>query len=402
MLRLAHSKTIDDSDFYQLENAIAYSQSVNRDTTNRYYVDIESEENVVLPMDNMSQYANLVQTRVGEDIVYNTPYSYDFGENAIDPVSDKQADIGRTFTWTSAYKNNENSSETSSVYSNYRGDLYASDEFVKAVVYCLYCGYYYNNNTGTLVNGDGIGNVEIDGNTYYYTEWNHLGTDLIDKANVEIYRYDRAYLDGRNETYYTTSVNNDYASGFTISFNDGTDKRELMQKLSDYLNSDDCSDALKRLNQKGYLRYFLRSTNYDYTASYNRTINDDLFSYLENYYGYYWSYYYGTKYAYVFRDGYSIDYIAFDSKDDNGNYRIATDEDRAAYNELVEFLENNGLSPVVSSSYYPNGMPTELTPVKEYLNITETTGSEQAKTWLPFSDKEAMVGKYVFDALIVY
>ena len=97
LVKLAHSKNIDNDSIMELDNAI-FDLTEGSATTNRYYVDIDSEENVVLPMNTMSKIAELVQTRVGDNIVYNTESSVNF-DRPVQALADGSADIGRVFNF---------------------------------------------------------------------------------------------------------------------------------------------------------------------------------------------------------------------------------------------------------------------------------------------------------------
>jgi len=111
LVRLAHSKLIEDEDFYSLGNAIAGVQSVNDNTTNKYYVDIDSKDEVKIPMNEMSDTVELVQTRVGSNVVYNSYGSVDFGDN-IPSVSNGQADVGTVYYLPNgAYASNDDPTE---------------------------------------------------------------------------------------------------------------------------------------------------------------------------------------------------------------------------------------------------------------------------------------------------
>ena len=135
-LSLAHSTTIDDEDFYELENAIYNVKGQYDNTTNRYYINIESEDDVVLPMNHMSSNAYLVQTRVGENVVYNTAQSVDFGENSVSAYPEG-ADYGKVYTLPDgSYMSEEDIhnvykyflSEGSLLY-KYNGNVYGTDSW---------------------------------------------------------------------------------------------------------------------------------------------------------------------------------------------------------------------------------------------------------------------------------
>ena len=71
VINLADSKTINDTDFYMLENAITHVND-SRVYTNKYYVDVESTDDIILPINNLSIDAILTQLKIGSHIVYNT------------------------------------------------------------------------------------------------------------------------------------------------------------------------------------------------------------------------------------------------------------------------------------------------------------------------------------------
>ena len=107
LVRLAHSKEIENQDFYELDNAIVSVQNVNEDTTNKYYVDINSENEVKIPMNDMTDRVELVQTRIGNTVVYNSYGSVDFGSN-IPAISNGEADFGTVYYMPNgAYASNE-------------------------------------------------------------------------------------------------------------------------------------------------------------------------------------------------------------------------------------------------------------------------------------------------------
>lgn len=347
LLRLAHSTTIDDKSFYRLENAIAYGESVNNNTTNRYYVDIDSDENVVLPMNNMSQHAHLVQTRIGDDIVYNTENSYDFGANSIDAVSDGTADIDRVFTVNSSY--------------------YASEEYLGKVASELYYGHRYNPQTGTVVSESGKRYVQVGNQLYYYTDWLKLGTDLIDKASVVSFTGEYRYLDGNLRSTYSSG---DYGpKTFYISFTNpgtGTTNLNFVNKLKDYLENGSNSSWMQNLpsltvgikSQDG--RY---STTYSYLSSVVNALTNNS----------------------TYKNGY-ITYLQF-----NTAKSMPDSNDYADFDDLVNFIESCGVDINNSTSYKPDNVATVEIPVTDYLNITETTGT--ARTKLEWADVYGIAGE---------
>lgn len=105
LIRLAHSQNIDSESIMELEKAIFSMEK--GESTNRYYVDIDSKEDVVLPMYTMSDIAELVQTRVGNDVVYNTGAAIDFANSAIDALPGENAPIGKAYSFKQSYKSGD-------------------------------------------------------------------------------------------------------------------------------------------------------------------------------------------------------------------------------------------------------------------------------------------------------
>ncbi|MDE7434779.1 MAG: hypothetical protein K2N01_03000, partial [Lachnospiraceae bacterium] len=65
VINLADSSTIDNADFYELDNAIAHRKN------NTYYVDLDSEDDIVLPMDHLSADAVLTKLKIGPETMYD-------------------------------------------------------------------------------------------------------------------------------------------------------------------------------------------------------------------------------------------------------------------------------------------------------------------------------------------
>ena len=132
---LAHSTNLNNQDFYELDNAIFTFSEVNQNSTNKYYVNIDSKDDIILPIDNMSTKLTLEQTRIGNKIVYNTEHSVDFAENAVgyetDGVSDGKADIGRIYKLSNGdLVNDLDYSNVQRLLGNLRYNYYISDDGV--------------------------------------------------------------------------------------------------------------------------------------------------------------------------------------------------------------------------------------------------------------------------------
>jgi len=112
VITLPHSTQIDYKSFVELEDSVFYCTGKNvptyntdRGTSRRFYIDIHSEDDTILPMSiesylaRSSKPAELVQTRIGDELVYNTTQSVDFGEDSIIPIFDgKDYDGGYGYT----------------------------------------------------------------------------------------------------------------------------------------------------------------------------------------------------------------------------------------------------------------------------------------------------------------
>ena len=211
LLQFAHSKNINSDSFYELDNAIFAERSVNKDTTNKYYVDIESEDNIVLPMDNMSSRLNLEQTRIGSNVVYNTGYALDFEDRAVglenNGVSDGKADLVRCFKW-------DMNGETAYATSKY------GDKISDGLSYAKYGNVYYNG-----------GYIEYDGKMVYIQDYDYAYGD-------NSYYYDdngqRIYLRDDSNTDYVDIIDRGYVltGGYT-----GLPGTEFDQDLIDQITN---------------------------------------------------------------------------------------------------------------------------------------------------------------------
>lgn len=92
---LPDSKNLDNSAFYELENAIRFLDDSSL-VANRYYVDIDSKDNVVLPLDKFSDDMLLSEVLVGARPVYRTASAIDYGDYEKENVS---------YTWDSIETN---------------------------------------------------------------------------------------------------------------------------------------------------------------------------------------------------------------------------------------------------------------------------------------------------------
>ncbi|MDE7435446.1 MAG: hypothetical protein K2N01_06465, partial [Lachnospiraceae bacterium] len=92
VINLADSSTIDDADFYELDNAIAHVKN------HTYYVDLDSEDDIVLPMDHLSADAALTKLKIGPETMYDNAGASVYMEDSYTLASADQ-EKGRVFTY---------------------------------------------------------------------------------------------------------------------------------------------------------------------------------------------------------------------------------------------------------------------------------------------------------------
>ena len=354
LLRLAHSTTIDNESFYELENAIFSSQSVNEETTNKYYVDIESKDKLVLPMDNMTDRATLVQTRIGDNVVYNTEDSFDFLDSSVDAVSDHLADKGRVYYSSNLpwYDNVDYSSEE---------DWQVIAKNIQNASAIEYQGNYYKVNSYTF---------------------SKFGADLIDNGNVVFAWSYQERLDGTTVNRRSGYNNEFYVSIDTSNGNIDTSinriyLNETTNNLIDYLNGDDCSDYLKRWMKESRVLWFFYyvSNGNSYSRSFTGTLDE--FINLVN-----------EEYSDTV---YYISSIRFTTFNDSETKKHGpAEEDYDAYQELVDAVQTSGskYGKTVNNRYtYKPVLESETTySIKEYLGINDA--AEQAKSVIPIFNNE--------------
>ena len=150
IITLPDSMSFDANAFLKLENAIVAAENINT-TTKRLYVNSESKKDIVLPMENMSSYVSLVQTRVGDNIVYDTENSVDFLDNAIGPVPEDTQNTGRALQLPD-------------------GTVVSEEDLSPVVDYLFSKGYYYL----TDANQENV----ISLLKFYYESYGRLGSSI--------------------------------------------------------------------------------------------------------------------------------------------------------------------------------------------------------------------------------
>jgi len=70
ILKLADSNTIDDKKFYEKDNAIFYDTD-GSSYERKYYADINSKNNLILPFDHADKRGTVIKTKIGNKTVFN-------------------------------------------------------------------------------------------------------------------------------------------------------------------------------------------------------------------------------------------------------------------------------------------------------------------------------------------
>ena len=278
LLQFAHSTNINNESFYELDNAIAFGNLVNENTTKRFYVDIDNEEDIVLPMDNMSTVLRLEQTRVGDNVVYNSGNTVDFGEYAVgyptNGVSDGKADKWRVVTVQ--YNGRLYSITPESLYNH----SYTSGDYD-------YYSYFYD-----CIYNAGFRVVELDGKYYIYNgiptvNGNEGWYNLVDRGNLVT---GGMYSGIPNTDFDEAAVQNNtsgksYPSEFYIKLSGIVDEDDVVDFLTafrTYCQASDTPDSVKAIyNSSNFKANASFTYECDYRYLYKQTGS---WSYGYNYY----------------------------------------------------------------------------------------------------------------------
>lgn len=350
LLKLPHCKNIDNNTFMQLESAFFAMEE--EDSTNKYYVDAESDKDIILPMTNMSNMLQLVQTRVGSDIVYNAFNSADFGDDKVSAVSDGKSDneYGRVFTIRR--------DGDSRVYTCAENNLID------------FAGWMRYESIMLELDGNRFSSIKLvtDDNNEYLTqeeylnsENNQLCMDIMDRGYIISYkdnRGNREYGDSRygysNYLYIEPNTVKD-AGQFFNALNNLTQSKDIYETDEGCLSMTGTTKAGSHYTDSGfgYCRpriYISGETSNDGWRSY-----DVYFTQLSQ----------CERFKKIFNSYNRIDQleICFNSTNAEPYEKI-----REALNDL-----NISLSSRYSSSYCDFSSETKI-PVSEYFNITEEIG----------------------------
>ena len=344
LVEFAHSTNIVEDDFWELDNAIFLAENVNENTTKKYYIDIESEDNIVLPMNNMSSRLTLEQTRIGDNIVYNTERGLDvtWHPEGLQAISNEKADKG----------------DPRRAFMLDNGVIVREDDFGE-LSHLLTDRQYYL--------------VELD-DQYYRVSWDSINgiqgnssyLSLIERGNV----LEGFFYTGVPGTEFDQeTINTKYPwktppSEAHIEFQNLDNEKavSLLKALKDYAADESTSQNVKNVINSGQFQFWMKDVwgyyGFNYAPTYPRTGDvDTLISVLENG-GYY---YYGSYYplGYIRYYGLTQDY--------------SNDKDKIqGITELATFI-NEWDSTIIDpeKSYLPTYDNLTKVPLKEALNITE-------------------------------
>lgn len=350
LLKLPHCKNIDNNTFMKLESALFAMEE--EDSTNKYYVDADSDKDIIIPMTNMSNMLELVQTRVGDDIIYNAYNSADFGENKISAVSDGQSDnkYGRVFTVRrnsrvcTAAENNlidfANWVPYESAWLELDGELFSSRK---------------------LVASDDNYNKDLTREEFLNSEKNQLCMDVMERGYKITYKNNRGY-DFNSDSRYGC-YNYLYIEPNTVK-----DANQLFNALHNLTQSKDIYDTDEGcLSMTGTTKNGSRYTDsgFGYERPYiyisGRTSNGEHRGY---------SFYFSNsseceRFKKIFSSFTSIDYLEIQFYSCNGE----------PCEKIMEVLNdlNISLSGRYESNYCDFSSETKI-PISSYFDITEETG----------------------------
>ena len=351
LVKLAHSKEIENQDFYELSNAIVAVQSSNDDTTNKYYVDLDSEENISIPMNEMSDYVELVQTRIGNNIIYNTDRSVNFGKNAIPAVSKGEVDYnGHVYhlpngTYASDddpfdllnYISSVNSNSSNNYTNRWRTDFGILDNEL------VYISPYWWSETAQTWNlyMEKFPDFVERG---YLIKNSNATIDPTSSNNYYVGLPDTEYsLDviHRQTSYYNN--NSSYYARFQVSFEDESNEKSLVfaQKLRDRYNSDTISSNVRRYMQQYPFCVYLSGKN---STGYSTYGGNNLSSLIDT-----------LNYGYGWTDPF-IGRVTFNAYNFNtGSYKLYPDQYCYELLDLIlDVAEEAGLTIVPDECYMPD------------------------------------------------
>ena len=262
---LASANLYDEKAFAKLENALYMIKNTGTSDINRAYVNLKSNSDVVLPMENMSENVQLVQTRVGDNIVYDTKYSVDFGENAVPSVS-TGIDVGRAFTTPDGTVCSEDDLSYVFYYLYQNGYRYFLDSQGNLQSFTRYFGDNYTDKgyNSSIYKGDSSKGGEVYEDLidngyvlkdFYFDYWN----DIIDKNRI-----DDLLSNYGSYTKYCVEFNTDDENKSDEELHEET--IDFLEALNNYFVSNSSS------NFKMNFQYFIQYVEYEYTCGSNKCV----------------------------------------------------------------------------------------------------------------------------------
>ena len=378
-INLSNSNKTAHEAFSDLDNAIKDVQIVSDNAVSRLYVDIDSEKPIVLPMSDISPSAELVQTRVGDSIVYNSKGSVNYGENT----------------------HNEQSENDGNIYLLPNGSYSSDDDLVELTKYIWQNGYNYRyyvlDNTIYEIYGFTLTQIPNFKDGYlvkyvdnYYKNFSGSTNSVIDNFNSSNVKGNSFKSSSPTACWFSGNLNR-----FRLSINytdTNSDKSRLfMEKLEEL--SQNLSDS-----DTQWLNYLRISFSYSYEYKYK---NNSSIYYSGSGTSFYWMDNYSENIKY--RDYYFKPGVANDYQTNNGSYEYynitSTNIDSIYFNtsydtlpsaafmkKLVEIINEVGFDINYNASYYPdiNGFITAdesnkiyISDILDELNIQHENGKNQ-------------------------
>ncbi|MBQ2348333.1 MAG: hypothetical protein II388_08205, partial [Clostridia bacterium] len=243
VINLAHCSSINNEDFYMLNNAIFGEKNLYDKTSKRYYVDIDSKDNVKLPMNNMSGSVSLVQTRIGDSVVYNVDGAVDFEENAISGLAADLPEIpdeGRVFRMPDGTYASEEDVHTLMKFVVSKSDMLMYDNK-------LYSGNIENKFENAMIYADSpyikkLGIEFIDNGQMINGVYTGLPQTNFDQSDI-----DKAVKNAPEK--YLLCQNDQLQGYFTLKLNaDSKEKSlEIYESLKEFAESEDTPSCVKKV-----------------------------------------------------------------------------------------------------------------------------------------------------------
>ena len=351
-VKISNGNKSEDEAFTKLANAISEVQSINNDSISRLYVDIDSKDPIVLPMNDISRTAQLVQTRIGDNVIYNRLGSVDFGDSSV-----------------SSLQSDDETDESGNIYLLPNGSYSSDDDLFELWKYMCSkdYGYYY---------------LFVDGKLY------DLDLEKLGQMNYSIPNFKDGYFVKNVSDYYTgipgapnenevinnvyseKTFKNKYTDSYSTSRDGSLNLFSLAFKNMTWEKSTNLYNKLVELRETSYFsetekKYLKMTSNYGewksqltfnthYTYNYNNESDSrkEIFRYICNYFG-------DNAYSYYNREKTYITGMFFYVWDHtygiNGIIKNIPDESAYSFfNKLYSVVTDLGIELDYENSYYPH------------------------------------------------